>query len=229
MPNVLRVKAVALGIFFLPWSSLKCNVQVLIRGCHFTWVCKYLCSFFGSSESWGKIERRRWEWQKNTERWFWRTSVCFLLVRWKDKVTTRECCRNICRWKNAPFPLFGFFCRNKSRSFSSNSPSSAFILKVWTGREKKKQNEESNCRLEFGFTARHRAELATTWSHFSRPPGKWKSNIHSHFCRVFGRRKILREIMWLMSLTLCSAANFVCDLLPNRFYYSSSRRNRCLL
>lgn len=44
MPNVLRVKAVALGIFFLPWSSLKCNVQVFIRGC-FTWVCKYLCSF----------------------------------------------------------------------------------------------------------------------------------------------------------------------------------------
>lgn len=137
--------------------------------------------------------------------------------------------------KLPPFSLFGFFFVLVKVRVSPQTLSprcwrmSAVILNVRTGREKEKQNDESNCRLELGFRARHRAELASTWSHFSQPPGKWKSNIQSHFCRVFGRLRILWEIMWLMSLTLCSAANFVCDLPPNRFYYSSSRRNRCLL
>lgn len=40
--------------------------------------------------------------------------------------------------KMPPFHSLDFFGRNKSRSFSANSPSSAVILKVWTGREKKK-------------------------------------------------------------------------------------------
>lgn len=109
MPNVLRVKAVALGIFFLPWSSLKCNVQVFIRGCHFTWVCEYLCFFLVAVRAGdilnvvaGSDRKTLSVGSDGPQSFFW-------LVRWKDKVTTRECCRDICRWKNAPFPLFGFF------------------------------------------------------------------------------------------------------------------------